>query len=289
LLNSRVLCGLLALSLSPGALAWGPEGHRMVGEIAERFLTVATRAQIARLLEADRTADNQRSGRHTLGEVANWADEIKDTDWGKRRGSWHYDDVPLCGAAEYAKYCRNGRCASAQLARQIEILGNERARPGQRNEALKWVVHIVGDIHQPLHAANRGDRGGNRVQVSFFGERDNPPYGALNLHAVWDVHMVRRLVADRGGESAIVSAPVAARDRSAWERGSIGDWVDESHRIAGDTVYALLPVAASCPNKIVDVVALDGTYYAKAAPVIETQIRKAGVRLARVLNETLGQ
>jgi len=125
--------------------------------------------------------------------------------------------------------------------------------------------------------------------VSFFGERDNPPYGALNLHALWDVHVVRRLVADRGGESVIVSAPVAARDRSAWERGSIADWVDESHRIARDTVYALLPVAASCSNKIVDVVALDGTYYAKAAPVIEMQIRKAGVRLARVLNETLGQ
>ncbi|HKB62668.1 MAG TPA: S1/P1 nuclease [Burkholderiales bacterium] len=289
LLSSRFLCGLLALSLAQGACAWGPEGHRMVGDIADRFLTAATRARIEKLLEADRKADDQPSGRRTLGEVANWADEIKDTDWGKRRGSRHYDDIPLCGAAEYAKYCRNGRCASAQLARQIEILGNERARPGQRNEALKWVVHIVGDIHQPLHAANRGDRGGNRMQVSFFGERDNPPYGALNLHAVWDVHMVRRLIADRGGESAIASAPVAARDRSAWERGSIADWVDESHRIAGDTVYALLPVAASCSDKIVDVVALDGTYYARAAPVIEIQIRKAGVRLARVLNETLGR
>jgi hypothetical protein len=261
----------------------------MVGEIAERFLTVATRAQIAKLLEADRMADDQPSDRHTLGEVANWADEIKDTDWGKRRGSWHYDDVPLCGPADYAKYCRNGRCASAQLARQIEILGNERARPGQRNEALKWVVHLMGDLHQSLHVANRGDRGGNRVQVSFFGERDNPRYGALNLHAVWDVHMVRRLVADRGGENAIVSAPVAARDRSAWERGSIADWVDESHRIAEATVYALLPVAASCSDKIVGVVALDRTYYAKAAPVIEIQIRKAGIRLARVLNEALGR
>ncbi len=289
LLSSRFLCGLLALSLAQGAFAWGPEGHRMVGDIADRFLTAATRARIEKLLEADRMADDQPSGRRTLGEVANWADEIKDTDWGKRRGSWHYDDIPLCGAAEYAKYCRNGRCASAQLARQIEILGNERARPGQRNEALKWVVHIVGDIHQPLHAANRGDRGGNRVQVSFFGERDNPPYGALNLHAVWDVHMVRRLIADRAGESAIASVPVAARDRSAWERGSMADWVDESHRIAGDTVYALLPVVASCSDKIVDVVALDGTYYARAAPVIEIQIRKAGVRLARVLNETLGR
>jgi hypothetical protein len=261
----------------------------MVGEIAERHLNSKAQSRVLDLLEADRLADGQPSGRHTLAEVANWADEIKDFEWGKRRGSWHYDDVPLCGAAEYSKYCRSGRCASAQLARQIEILGNERARPGQRNEALKWVVHIVGDLHQPLHAANRGDRGGNRVQVSFFGERDNPPYGSLNLHAVWDVHMVRRLVADRGGGLAIVSAPVADRDRQAWERGSISDWIVESHRIARDTVYPLLPVSASCSSKIVDVVAIDSTYYAKAAPVIEIQIRKAGVRLARVLNETLGR
>ena len=78
-----------------------------------------------------------------LGPI--WADEIKDFEWGKRRGPWHYDDIPLCEAAEYSKYCRNGRCASAQLARQIEILGNERARIGQRNEALKWVVHLMGE------------------------------------------------------------------------------------------------------------------------------------------------
>ncbi len=261
----------------------------MVGDIADRFLAAETRTQIAKLLDLDRTADGRPSGRNSLGEVANWADEIKDTEWGKRRASWHYDDVPLCRAAEYSKYCRGGRCASAQLARQIEILGNERARPGQRNEALKWVVHLTGDLHQPLHAANRGDRGGNRVQVSFFGERDNPPYGTLNLHAVWDVSMVHRLVADRGGERAIVSAPIADANRNAWEKGSISDWTAESHRIARDTVYPLLPVAGSCSSKIVEVVAIDQAYYAKAAPVIEIQIKKAGVRLARVLNETLGR
>jgi hypothetical protein len=289
LLISRVLAALLALSLATVALAWGPEGHRMVGDIAERFLAAETRAQIAKLLEADRTADGQLSGRHTLGQIANWADEIKDTEWGKRRASWHYDDVPLCQAAEYSKYCKNGRCASAQLARQIEILGNERARPGQRNEALKWVVHLMGDLHQPLHAANRGDRGGNRVQVSFFGERDNPPYGTLNLHALWDVSMVRRLVADRGGERAVVSAQIADGNRNAWEKGPISAWIEESHKIARDSVYPLLPVAASCSSKIVDVVAIDQVYYAKAAPLIEAQIRKGGVRLARVLNETLGR
>ena len=261
----------------------------MVGEIAARYTGPKANAGILELLRNDRLADGQPSGRRTLGEVANWADEIKDTEWGKRRGSWHYDDVPVCEAGEYSKYCKNGRCASAQLARQIEILGNERAKPGQRNEALKWVVHLMGDLHQPLHAANRGDRGGNRVQGSFFGERDNPPYGALNLHAVWDVHMVRRLIADRGGERAIVAAPITDGNRNAWEKGSISDWTAESHRIARDSVYPLPPVAGSCSSRIVEVVAIDQAYYAKAAPLIEAQIRRAGVRLARVLSERLGR
>jgi hypothetical protein len=290
LLTPRVLAALLALlAPAPAALAWGPEGHRMVGEIAARFLNARASAEVLEVLRNDRLADGQPSGRRTLGEVANWADEIKGTEWGKRRGSWHYDDVPLCGAAEYSKYCRSGRCASAQLARQIEILGNGRARPGQRSEALKWVVHIVGDIHQPLHAANRSDRGGNRVQVSFFGERDNPPYGSLNLHAVWDVHLVRRVIADRHGEHAWIAAPMSEAQRAAWSAGSVPDWVAETHALARDVAYAALPVPVSCSQKITGVVTIDQAYYSRVAPVIGAQIQKAGVRLARLLNETLGR
>ena len=261
----------------------------MVGEIAARFLNAKASAEVLDLLRNDRLADGQPSGRRTLGDIAYWADEIKDFEWGKRRGSWHYDDIPLCRASAYEKYCRNGRCASAQLARQIEILADERASRRYRNEALKWVVHLAGDIHQPLHAANRGDRGGNRIQVSFFGERDNPPYGSINLHAIWDVHMVRRLITERGGERAIVSVPVADGDRNAWVRGSISDWIGESHQIAKNVVYPLLPVGTACSDKITGVIAIDQAYHSKAAPVIETQIRKAGIRLARVLNETLGR
>jgi hypothetical protein len=189
----------------------------------------------------------------------------------------------------YEKYCRNGRCASAQLARHIEILADDGASRRRRNEALKWVVHLMGDIHQPLHAGNRGDRGGNRVQVSFFGERDNPPYGSINLHAIWDVHMVRRLISERGGERAIISAPVSEAQREGWEKGSISDWIGESHLLAKDAAYALLPVPSACSNKITGVVAIDGGYYARAAPIIEVQIRKAGIRLARVLNGALGR
>jgi hypothetical protein len=279
----------LLLGFSAPALGWGPEGHRVVGDIGARYLNARAQAQVAELLKNDRLADGTPSGRRTLGEVASWADEIKDFEWGRRRAAWHYDDVALCASAEYPKYCRNGRCASAQLARQIEVLGDPRARPRSRNEALKWVVHLIGDIHQPLHTATRADRGGNQVQVSFFGERDNPPYGSLNLHAVWDVQLVARLLADRGGEAALVSAPIGEADRRSWEQGSIADWIAESHALARDRVYAPLPVPASCGDKIEGVIALGEAYYLSAAPVLDLQLRKAGVRLARVLNDALGR
>lgn len=279
---------VLLLAVAAGeALAWGEEGHRMVGAIADRHLSPAAKRQVEALLRGDRLADGQPSYRRTLGEVAYWADEIKDYPKGKARAKWHYDDTPVCGLGDYERYCRNGRCASAQLANQIEILGDASSPYRQRNEALKWIVHLAGDIHQPLHAADRHDRGGNTVQVSFFGQRDNPPYGSLNLHAVWDVHMLRRLVAERGGEAAIVNAPIAASDAAAWQRGSITDWMDESNQLARSFVYPALPVKFSCSGHIEGVLALDRDYYSKAAPVIETQIRKAGVRLAHLLNATL--
>lgn len=261
----------------------------MVGNIAGRYLTPEVARQVAFLLRNDKLVDKEPSGRKTLGEIAYWADEIKDTPWGKRLGRWHFDDIPLCGEADYARYCPGGACASAQLARHVEMLANRRVPIYRRNEALKWAVHLMGDIHQPLHAATHGDRGGNTVQVSFFGERDNPPYGSMNLHAIWDVHMVRRLIAEKGGEDAIVSSPIGDADKAAWERGSISDWVEESNRIAMTLVYRALRAEFSCSRRTHrDALAIDQAYYSQAAPVIEVQIRKAGIRLAMVLNEALG-
>ncbi len=259
----------------------------MVGDIASQRLDPKTSARVLELLKDDRLADGEFSGRRTLGEVASWADEIKERDWGQRLATRHFDDIPLCGSAQYSKYCRNGHCASAYLARQLSILADETQTLQRRNRALKWVVHLVGDIHQPLHAATHGDRGGNSVEVAFFGERGAD--GRLNLHAVWDFHLVRRWVSERGGERAVVSSLVGAADRAVWERGSITDWIGESHAIARDVVYAALPAVVSCAHGIAGVVAIDQAYYSKAAPIVETQIGKAGVRLARILNETLGQ
>lgn len=278
---------LLAAPAGP-AFAWGVEGHRMIADIAGRYLGAEARREVGALLRHDRLADGTPSQRRTLGEIASWADEIKDTPRGRKLAAWHFDDVPVCGAADYVRHCRKDRCASAQLARNLEILEDAGATLHRRNEALKWVVHLAGDIHQPLHAADHRDRGGNTVQVSFFGERDNPPYGSLNLHAIWDVHMVQRLVAGRGGEGAIVSAPIGEADRRAWEKGSIADWIDESNGIARTLVYPALPAAFACSRRIEGVLKIDAAYYSRMAPVIERQIEKAGVRLARILNRALG-
>ena len=286
----RILAVLLFLAApAQNTRAFGPEGHRMVADIAAGYLNPKAREQVLLLLKYDRLADGQPSDRHTLGEIAFWADEIKDFGWSKKFRSWHYDNVSLCKRPDDSTYCRKGGCASAQIARQLEILGDGKAPIWKRNESLKWVVHLIGDIHQPLHAATRHDNGGNKMEVSFLGERDNSPYGTINLHTIWDVHIVRRLISDRGGERAIASAYVEEPVRAAWAQGSIADWVGESHAIARDFVYPMLPVPSSCSQKVHGIVAIDQAYYSKAAPILETQIRKAGTRLARVLNETLGQ
>lgn len=287
-----ILVRRLALVLALAApcaevFAWGAEGHRMVADIATRFLTPQAAGRVRVLLANDRLADGSPSGRQSLGEIAYWSDEIKDFPWGKRAGSWHYDDIPVCGAPEPERYCKGGNCASAQIARHIELLKSPRAARRQKNEALKWVVHLVGDIHQPLHAATRHDRGGNLVQVSFFGERENPPYGTINLHTIWDIHIVRRLIAQKGGEPAVVNAPFDETERRRLEGGDISSWIGESTALARNAAYSVIPGHFSCGGKVRDVLEINDAYYAMAAPIVEAQIRKAGVRLARLLNEAL--
>jgi hypothetical protein len=278
---------LLALIAMP-AHAFGPDGHRIVGEIAQPLLTPRALQGVEYLLREDRLADRTPSGRKTIAEVAYWADEIKDFKWGKARGAWHYDDIPVCETPDPAKYCRVN-CASRRLEEQIGILGDRSQHPRRRNEALKWVVHLIGDIHQPLHAADNRDHGGNHVRASFFGETENPPWGPINLHAIWDVHIVSRMLKERDPAQQLLASPIAEAERAAWERGSIADWMAESHEVAKSVVYGNLPGGLSCGPRQAAAVPIGEDYYAKAAPALAQQMRKAGVRLARVLNETLGR
>ena len=257
----------------------------MVGEIAQGLLAAGAAREVEALLRFDRLADGSRSGRGTLGEIASWADEIRDQPWSAKYANWHFENIPVCGDLPSSTVCRYGNCASARLAQQLRLVADTGKPRRVRNEALKWVVHLAGDIHQPLHAADNRDRGGNAIEVEFFGMREGR-WGKLNLHIVWDEQLVERWIAERGGEAAIVAVPIAALDRRAWEAGGIEKWMAESNTLARTTAYGKIP-EFRCGSRIAQPVAIGQDYYAAAAPVIEQQIRKAGVRLAKLLNGAL--
>lgn len=288
-LLSRITAALVLCTASGSAIAWGEEGHRLIGRIADQHLTAEAARQVAYLLRRDRLANGEPSNRTTLAEIAYWGDEIRDYRWGKAKSRWHYDDIPVCGEPDPFRICPKGNCASEQIARHLEMLKDPRVPIRQRNEALKWVVHLVGDIHQPLHAATHDDHGGNRIEVSFFGERDNAPYGTIRLHTVWDVHLLRRLLQQRGGETAFLSTTISGSDKAYWERGAMEQWMAESNRLAKKAAYATLPGGFSCERKPSGIIAIDERYYERAVPVLEAQIRKAGIRLARLINDALGR
>lgn len=271
---------VFALCLFSGAAyPWGQEGHKIVGEIATRYLTPEASEQVSALLADDLGANGKPSGRTTLGEVASWPDEIRGTPAGANNASWHFEDIPVCGQATEDQICPGGNCASVQLARLSEVLRDPGASPHDRNEALKWVVHLVGDIHQPLHAAdNNKDRGGNNVRVTFFGQ------GSLNLHKIWDVQIVEKVVTEAGGESAFVNRTVSPEQVNAWVGGTVQDWMQESNQFAKEVAYGKLPLGFSCGTVNSKTEPIAQSYYADASPVVDQQLWKAGVRLASLLN-----
>src|SRR5436190_7119402 len=156
-----------------------------MGAIADRLLGPAARAGVAELLSGDVDKFGAPSGRRTLESVADWADEISGTPAARPR--WHYDDAPVCGSAPKTRYCPQRQCNTAQLERLLTVVGDTHATKRERNEALKWVVHLVGDVHQPLHAADNVDRGGNLVTVALAGVRAR---GRESLHRAWDNELV---------------------------------------------------------------------------------------------------
>jgi len=279
---------VLACAFSGKAVAWGPTGHQLIGDIAEARLTRHARKEVSRLLRDDLDAEGKPSGRKTLGAIATWADDYRRTPAGASTAPWHYNNWPICGSQEMPP-CVDGACASRALERQITVLGDQNASARERNEALKWVVHLMGDIHQPLHEADNSDRGGNLVKVTFFGITQDE-WGPLNLHGVWDTYLVERWVAQTpGGVKAIVRREGKAVMHSEWESGSIADWVAESHRLGVSQTYAQLPMLQPCNQPTPEILQLGEHYYAGAAPVVDLQLRKAGVRLAKILNETLAR
>jgi hypothetical protein len=251
--------------------AWGAAGHRIVAMIAENHLTPRARQRVAELLGDD----------VSLASVANFADEIRNSRPDTRQ--FHFVDIPLRETTyDPTRDCRmtdEGDCVIAAIERFRQEMTDASQSVGRRRFALKFLVHLVGDMHQPLHCADNDDRGGNDVIITWFGRSGK----GMNLHAVWD-----RLIIEEAGlgdaefAEELEEGLTPARILSL-QSGTVIQWAEEAHRLANGRAYRTVP-----GNRIMTksrTFRLGQAYYNRNFAVVDEQLLKGGLRLARILNE----
>lgn len=254
---------MAGLTLPQAALAWGASGHAIVAELAQRRLQPGPLAKVKALL----------GGEVSLASIASWADDVRPHETATT--NWHFVDIPY-DASRYdpARDCQvrpTGDCVIEAISRLRAVLADASQPREARARALKFLVHFVGDIHQPLHCAERNhDRGGNDVMVFFFGNR-------VALHAVWDTSIIEKRVYNWGEYVRYLEEEwFPQQDGARLADGGPVEWALESHAAAVRAVYAI-------PGDY----NLGDDYYKKALPIVDRQLGAAGVRLAKLLNEVL--
>mgnify|MGYP002149440332 FL=1 len=255
---TRLLGAFLALLALP-ALAWGPRGHAIVAELTARQLSPGARAEVERLLGAD--------ARTALLDVATWPDFVREWPGFGSTSRLHYVNFPR-GRCHYVapRDCPDGRCVVGAIEHFRAVLASD-APDAERADALKWLAHLVADVHQPLHATWGDDRGGNTVQLRFRGE-------GTNLHALLDsgVLRTRGLPASRYADA--IAREQVVRGQPAYGAGTAAAWAEESCEL-GRTSYP--------KGRFVD-----DAYVARWRPLLERRLGLAASRLAALLDATLG-
>ena len=319
-----LLAALGFISMAPSAWAWGCEGHQIVAVIAEKHLNPHAAKMSRQILEAspiDAALARycKQAGLDAFVDSSTWADDERSVK--PETGPWHFVDIPR-GAArgDLAKYCPAATgCVVVALEAQVRVLRDPRTTAQARADALRYVIHFVGDIHQPLHATTNDDMGGNCVPVTFFDlapEEKNVERESYspNLHGVWDVGIIEHFAPPQDAkaptpqevdaeiaEAGRIGAEFAARF-SAWQARpeDFAAWAWESHELAEQFAYGKLPrkIAIEKPQPVESCVDDDhvamrmlrlderlGDEYERAtAPVVQEQLAKAGARLAALLN-----
>ena len=255
----RFLSAALFVLPAP-AFAWAPLGHQVVAAIAARHLTPAARAQVSALLGGEAGA--------MMVLDSSWADEIRSDR--PQTSAWHYVNIEIgSGGYNAARDCPGGDCVVAQINRDAGILADARAPRTAKVEALRFLIHFVGDVHQPLHAADRQDKGGNDVKLRWHNKR-------LSLHQIWDQDVVTPLGGDFNRIAADSDASLPPQQKQQMSGGTAADWANESLAVAGREIYARLPDQGR--------VKLPDDYGFRESGVARLQLTKAGLRLAALLN-----
>ncbi|TMP39481.1 S1/P1 nuclease [Pseudoalteromonas rubra] len=262
MLRASIKCLVLStLIFSTYALSWGMNGHRVVGELAQQHLTSTTEKSVKALLAED-----------SLAEVSTWADEMRsstETFWKKQSGKWHYINIKDPGSmARYddksvvhrhdVKHILDG------INYSVSVLENTKSSKEDKQFALKFLVHLVGDAHQPFHAGRSEDRGGNLIKVTFFKEE-------TNLHSVFDT----KLIEHQGLSYRELSDFIVTRDKKKIAQmlnSRPADWLVESNQIA-EKIYN---------GNETDI---SWAYIHRYTPVVKSRLLQGGIRLAGLLNQ----
>ena len=257
----RWLLGMALLSVLPlqESLAWGPAGHRIASHIAEMNLAPEVRKVILKKFNI----------KH-LANVANWADEIKKHP--DKPDVLHYTNIAE-GERTYSqpRDCPLHRCVTEKVKEYQRILADESASAKVRKEAFKFLVHLVADVHQPMHMGYEKDRGGNEITVFFQGE-------PVNLHKVWDSRLIFLQGRSETWFARLLNGKIAPRDRHQWAAGHVEDWTNETRALVLDYGYTLRFSQGS---------ELSPEYIERGRIIIEKQLQRAGLRLAALLNRLM--
>jgi hypothetical protein len=257
---ARAVCALsialVATFIVSDAYAWGQTGHRVTGAIAERYLSGEARAGIKQIL-----------GDETLAEVSNWPDVMRSDPaefWQKTANPWHYVTVPPGKTYADVGAPPEGDAVSA-LQQFTKTVRDETAPLADRQLALRFIVHIIGDLHQPFHAGNGTDRGGNEVRVRYFGD-------AMNLHSLWDNAMIDRQQLSYSEMATWLLAKVTPDQLRDWSNADPLVWIGES-TILRDKAY---PTSEN----------LSYEYDYEHIKALKERLLQAGIRMAAYLNST---
>jgi hypothetical protein len=279
-----VLCGLLALfCFAAPAQAYWEYGHESVARIAWLQMRPDTRAKVAALLRQGRLLETPECPVATLEQASVWADCIKPLgDRFAYAYSWHYQNVDVCKPFDLKAACKDGNCVSAQIERNARLLADKSVPTRERLMALAFLTHFVGDLHQPMHAGDHDDLGGNKVAASY-----GVIGGRTNLHSIWDGWLAERAISTPPAGPAALLAQVPPAERKHIAQGSVEDWSREMWGKARDLAYRTLlpnPCGTVPPERPV----LDEGEVRALIPAVREDIVEGGIRLARLIDDALG-
>jgi hypothetical protein len=253
---SILICGLF---LSTQLLALGQTSHRVTGELATLYLNDHSKHQLQKLL-----------GNQSLAEISTYVDKMQSEDseyWKKTSKPFHFVTVPDDKTYVEVGAPVQGDAVSA-LKKYSELLINNQSSTADKAFAVKWIVHIIGDLHQPLHAGNGLDRGGNQFKVTYFGKK-------TNLHSVWDYHMVASNGLSYTEMTAWLANKITEQQAQAWRTTDPLVWIEESIAIRKSIYPKNTELRYAYPHKHL--------------PILNKRIQMAGVRIAHYLNHLLAQ